>query len=197
MNYSGVAKDSALVTDLAESFGWRARATWITPFSLPRRAIRRLGLHKLLRGTFDLNIFMSQPEKWWLPQARTSVVIPNADWFTEFGVQLIPEVHQMWCKTREAVEIFRGLGAESTYLGFTSMDPTQLVTVVPEKNWREALHLSGSSTLKGTAQVIDAWRRNPRWPKLHLVTPFPSMISRASGVANIHVWGSRLTAGDC
>jgi hypothetical protein len=95
IDYSGLAKDSRLVAGLAASCGWKVHTTWRTPLSLPRRIIQRAGLHKVLRRRFELNIFMQQPEKWWLPQARRSVVIPNADWFTDYGVRLIPEIHQM------------------------------------------------------------------------------------------------------
>jgi len=194
VDYGGLAQDSRLVADIAASCGWKVRTTWRAPFSLPRRVIQRAGIHKVLCRRFELNIFMQQPEKWWLPQARRSVVIPNADWFTDYGMKLSPEIHQMWCKTREAVDIFRGLGVQSIYLGFTSTDPTELVDATPEKNWREALHVAGSSPLKGTSLVIDAWARNPEWPVLNLVTSIQSHVVRAACAANIRLWASRLPA---
>jgi glycosyltransferase involved in cell wall biosynthesis len=74
------------------------------------------------------------------------------------------------------------------------MDPTELVEATPEKNWREALHVAGSSPLKGTSLVIDAWTRNPEWPLLNLVTSIGSHVSRASRAPNIRLWTSRLAA---
>jgi glycosyltransferase involved in cell wall biosynthesis len=191
--HSGMVRDVEVVAEAAAGASWSVDKAWIPPrFPLHRRLARRLGLHKLHPRSFDLNVFIQAPETWWLPQARRSVVIPNADWFIDYHVGLIPQIDQMWCKTHEAVQIFRGVGARCAYLGFSSIDPAEVLAEAPPRNWREALHVAGTSTLKGSRQVIDAWRRHPHWPCLNLVTRLEPLCARASGTANIRVWGTRL-----
>ena len=52
------------------------------------------------------------------------------------------------------------------YTGFTSVDRYDASYT---KDYRSFIHLAGKSPAKGTEAVIEAWIRNPQWPKLTVV----------------------------
>ena len=59
---------------------------------------------------------------------------------------LLPAFDAVLCKTRHAERIFRALGSDARYVGFTS--PDRMREAVPRE--RVFLHLAGRSSAKGT-----------------------------------------------
>ena len=71
------------------------------------------------------------------------------------------------CKTMSAVQACGGLARGTRYLGFTS--PDKLSQDVARADEIMCLHIAGASSWKGTAAVVEAWRRRPDWPLLVII----------------------------
>lgn len=110
---------------------------------------------------FDLNIFLEIINPAFFGHAARNVLVPNPEWLWQAWWPLIPRFSEVWCKTRDAEEIFRGRNRNVRYIGWTSRDRGQ----EPQPWTRRLLHVAGDSVAKGTGQVIQAMRA---LPEMHL-----------------------------
>jgi glycosyltransferase involved in cell wall biosynthesis len=111
-------------------------------------------------------IFLERVTARWLRTAGRYVLVPNQERFAPRLVPLLARMEHILCKTEHAREIFAALHPSVHLIGFTSEDRA-LPGVVPD--YGRFFHLAGGSSLKGTADLVELWRRHPEWPPLTLV----------------------------
>jgi len=101
--------------------------------------------------------FSSAPRRW---------IVPNAEWWE--ATPYLDDIERVLCKTHDALRIFSGLaGEKASFLGWAALD--RYDPSVPRN--RAFLHVAGGSAVKGTAAVVDAWRRyGATTPPLTLVS---------------------------
>lgn len=166
---SGMAKDMALLGRELRAAAIPSVQTERHDLTLRQRVTRKIGLHHYKPRRYRMNIFVQQPEEWWMPEARVNVVIPNQEWFTSYGVRLLPKIDEVWCKTHHAETIFSKLGCRTRFMGFSSHDKW-VGEFARAKRYDQFLHVGGGSIWKGTQLLIDTWCRHPEWPQLTVVS---------------------------
>ena len=114
----------------------------------------------------DLNIFLEELVPSQFSLARRNVWIPNQEWMPLRWRRDLSGLDGVWVKTRYAERIFKEASPSVTYVGFSSFDRYEPSVA---KEPRTFLHVAGCSRQKGTAAVLEAWRRNPQWPPLVLI----------------------------
>lgn len=185
LDCSGQKADVDLVCRELNALGHQAKPVYRQPLTLGMRVVARLGAQRLFSCTTGLNVFIQQPEHYWIPLAKRNVVIPNQDWMTPYGASLLSRMDAIWCKTRYATDIFSRRGLTCRYIGFSSpvagSDPEPL-----GRDWYSCLHVAGSSLAKGTQGLVDLWAQHPEWPQLTVLARHPSL-RPPTQVANI-VW---------
>lgn len=114
----------------------------------------------------DLNVFLEElvPSQFCL--ARANVWIPNQEWMPARWQRALPRLDRIWVKTRYAERLFAPFSPSVDHVGFSSFDRYDPSVA---KEPRTFLHVAGRSRQKGTAAVLEAWRRNPRWPRLIVI----------------------------
>jgi glycosyltransferase involved in cell wall biosynthesis len=117
------------------------------------------------KSKFDANIFLERVFPRWLSQADKNFLIPNQERFPKRHLKHLRKIDVVLCKTQHALDIF-SQHAASRYIGFTSTERS-LPDVTP--NYHSCFHLAGRSTLKGTEDLLEIWRKHPKWPQLTLV----------------------------
>jgi glycosyltransferase involved in cell wall biosynthesis len=117
----------------------------------------------------DINVFFQIliPAKF--PWAPLNWFIPNPEWYQQ-DIKLLEKIDLILCRTRETERIFRNLGKQVYYLGFTSHDCYQETI---QKNYSHLFHLAGGSLLKGTSAIQNIWHSHPHFPLLTVVK-YPS-----------------------
>lgn len=118
----------------------------------------------------DVGIFLEL----WNPRlaryAGRTVGVFNLEWFQNSWSRDLARVTQLWAKSTEAHEAYQRLRLRtSTLTGFLSRDlydPGVTRTL-------SCLHLRGHSDFKGTHAVIEAWRHNPTFPPLTIISAVP------------------------
>lgn len=132
-------------------------------------------VHLGLRERWDLNIFLEHLIPAQRHRARKNVWIPNQEWMPRrpwrphrehLDARQIASLDAIWAKTRYAESLFRNLTPKVSFVGFSSFDVHDPSV---EKVPNSFVHVAGRSQLKGTAVVIEAWRRNPTWPRLVII----------------------------
>lgn len=113
----------------------------------------------------DINIFLAQFHPKFFSRAKLNWFIPNAEFCTATRGDL-KKFDLILCKTKECLEIFQPLAKRTYYLGFTSFDHYQ-----PDvsKDFSKYLHVGGKSAMKGTDEVLQAWRMEAALPHLTLI----------------------------
>ena len=129
--------------------------------------LQRRGALEWWLPRFDVNVFLERFHPSWFPFARHNVLIPNPEWFMEEQMAHLPGIDVVFCKTHHAVDAFSALGVRTLWVGFTSEDKFngELAARQPLR----ALHIAGRSIEKGTAGVVELWRRHSEWPALTVV----------------------------
>ncbi|WP_375192854.1 glycosyltransferase [Marinobacter sp.] len=189
----GLKKDSQILKAAVESHGHECAILQLAPLRQWRRNLekrffallqrltserfRRLYFRtlvrfsKLLKATSpeDLVVHLEniQPTQLWKGQHHW--LIPNQEWFIESRLPYLAEVDKVLGKTRHAAEIFEKLHSSTEFLGFTG-DMAGHGMQQEQKNYGLALHVAGTSQLKGTQSVLNCWQRHPEWPKLVVVS---------------------------
>jgi glycosyltransferase involved in cell wall biosynthesis len=130
----------------------------------PRKAKRVLQVLAAMGRPYDLTIHTERVIPGWMELSRRNALLPNPEWFDV--TPSLPAMDAILCKTRWTIEIMSKLHPRPIYTGFTSLDRS-----VPdlERSGLRPLHLAGRSQSKGTAAVLEAWRRNPQWPELTVI----------------------------
>lgn len=111
---------------------------------------------------YDCVVFLERIVSQWMSRADMTVLVPNQEWFDNEH-HILDGIDAVWCKTRYAEVLFREYHHDVRYIGFTSYDRRDLTV---ERDYRSFLHVAGRSQQKGTAAVLEAWRRHPEWPPL-------------------------------
>lgn len=140
---------------------------------------KRFRLHRLLHPSVWLrrpaiNIFLEQIDPQWISESAMHVLLPNPEWLREPCRALLPRMQMVLCKTRDAESIFDALGCRTVYVGFTSRDLRKACALAPLPDPAHyasprPLHVAGASHAKGSAALVEAWRRHPEWPTLTLL----------------------------
>lgn len=166
-NNAGVEKDMKILGTALEQLGHQVT------YSEAGRKPLYFRLHK--KQLFDANIFVEKPEPLFFPAAAKNFLKPNQEVMANLA-----GLDALFVKTRYAHDIYQKQGMKTHYIGFTSED-RYLPHVVKEPFF---FHMTSRSTLKGTAQIIEAWKRFSHMPPLViLVAPlFRSLIEEIPGV---------------
>jgi len=102
-----------------------------------------------------------------MPYAAKSVGIFNLEWFEPRWRPWLPRLRQLWAKSVESHQTMRQWGLRNVHhTGFAGRD--MLDESVPRE--LRCVHLAGHSSLKGTEQVIQAWRLDPGLPELTIIS---------------------------
>lgn len=124
-----------------------------------------LWARRALHGRAAVQIFSERVYRACLPLAERNLLVPNPEWFLRRWLPLLPRFDAVLCKTRHAERIFRALGSDVRYVGFTSPD-----RMLPQVKRRPVfLHLAGRSSAKGTQVLLETWKQHPQWPLLVVV----------------------------
>lgn len=137
---------------------------------LLRRALEERGRQVLFAHTerdktappCDLIIFLETVRPGMFPASSRRWVMPNLEWWNP-DLDLTP-FEKILCKTRDCFDFFRAKTDRAVFTGWLSEE----VSNQPKE--RKVLHVAGGSSAKGTAAVIEAWRRNPDLPPLEVVS---------------------------
>lgn len=102
--------------------------------------------------------------------ADRNIGLLNLEWYPSEWVKYLPAFDQIWAKSEYAARFCRQRGAREVhltgFLGRDRFDPSV-------KREATCLHLRGRSQMKGTEEVVEAWRRNPDLPPLTIVSKDP------------------------
>lgn len=171
-NGRGLTHDLRLLRETLESLGHEVQVTSVGPRrrrSVHRALALRLKLiwQSLRRGTganwkFDTNIMLEHIHPAYLGVATRNFFIPNPEWLSRRDERHLHRFDAVLAKTRVAASTFKARGISTRYIGFCSTDCLRPeVTRQPH-----FLHLAGASRMKGTARLLEVWRRHPEWPPL-------------------------------
>ena len=102
----------------------------------------------------DINIFLEMALPVFDPEVE-NWLIPNPEWFYTHYAPNLPGYSRILCKTHDASAIFSALHPGVDHIGFESLDfyRTEI------KKERRFLHVAGKSPHKGTAAILEAWRK--------------------------------------
>lgn len=192
----GLAADGRLVSRLVEAKGLSAHVYYArrrNAYGLPAR----LGLRSRLllggRGGTRVNFFIQDVRHGWLGLADRNVLIPNQEYCYPDTLRALSMIDMVMCKSRHAEEIFRGLGWEARYTGFTSEDRYDPAIA---RHRHKFLHVAGATEQKGTAALLELWRAHPEWPELVAVARHEWIDPARHGAANITLIERHLSAAE-
>lgn len=102
--------------------------------------------------------------------ADRNIALLNLEWYPSEWMKYLPAFSQVWAKSQYAYQFCRQHGARNVrFTGFLGRD-----RYVPKvQRTLTCLHVRGKSGMKGTEQVVEAWRKNPDLPPLTIVTKDP------------------------
>lgn len=102
--------------------------------------------------------------------ADKNIGLLNLEWYPAEWLKYLPAFDQIWAKSEYAYRFCRQRGARDVHrTGFLGRDRFD-ATVSREL---KCLHIRGKSQMKGTEEVVEAWRRNPGLPPLTIVSKDP------------------------
>jgi hypothetical protein len=185
-NGVGLTRDLRILTDVLRNCGCEVSATIVGSRqsgwrkSLLRKSLKLVGLTGFNRGKpkYDINVMLEHVWVQYMVDARINVVVPNPDYFDRHDVAALSEVDQVWAKTHSAQQIFQQLGCAVALIGFDSEDRFDASCA----RTKTFFHLAGSSSLKGTARLVEIWSRHPEWPELTVVGRFKTAMPFAKNI---------------
>lgn len=129
----------------------------------------------------DVNIFFERFNPSSIKYAKINCFIPNPEWFHYSWQTYLTMMNYVFVKTNHAIDIFKKIHKNVSYIGFTSLD-----------HYRENIqkvddlffHQAGKSWQKQTDMVIRTWSQNPSLPKL-IILQDPSRRTKLSIPSNI------------
>lgn len=192
-NGAGLSVDARLLEDILNESGYKAN--WFRGVR-PSKWLTRLAKLPVLRALmrrYEINIFLERVHPGWFPFAKLHTLIPNPEWFREEQSIHLKGIDLVLCKTVDSERIFKALGKQTLWIGFTAKDCGG-GDLAASRTPLRALHLAGRSEDKGTRQVIDAWARHPEWPQLTVVQrPLdPESVPYARSLPNVRYFSERL-----
>jgi glycosyltransferase involved in cell wall biosynthesis len=186
---SGIARDIQILEQALEGCGFRVHHIRTRNRKSKRERIWRF-LLQLPRLLFKrrLQLHVEQIHREQFRFSRTNIIVPNPELTDRDLFRKITKPLIVFGKSHRAVGLFRAIGLETHYTGFTSGD--HFDRKYP-KDYRRFLHVAGASNFKGTDVVVKAWSRHPEWPLLTVVrtlkdcygNPRPSL----TGMGNVEI----------
>ncbi|HEX7338928.1 MAG TPA: glycosyltransferase [Rhodanobacteraceae bacterium] len=174
-NGAGLSRDLALTAGILRAAGWRVTTTELSHRSRISSRLIRVGhwLHRLLRGwligepiaRYDINLMLERIYPEFFDQAHCNVLMPNPEWTRNEWRPWLPAFDLVAAKTQHAVQLFEAQGCPTCWTGFAAFDRMDR-NVVRQNTF---LHMPGRSNNKGSAHLIQLWRRHPEWPRLTVV----------------------------
>jgi hypothetical protein len=158
--------------DLCESFSAEARSHTVSSFFQILEKFNLLRLWKKLQKKLcnkptAIYIYLENLSYQKLFHNAVHVLIPNQEWFNLTSVALLPQIHEVWCKSLLAKNIFSELGVKALYLGFLSGNSnTQSLASFPKV---EFISRVGRSSFRGANILVPTWGAHPEWPCLNIV----------------------------
>jgi hypothetical protein len=113
----------------------------------------------------DYGIHLEIPRYDEIEKNHVNIMIPNAEWFDSKWLQKIKMFDTVFCKTFDAVEVFKKFHPNCVYTGFTSND--MFLDVAKDKR---LLHIEGKSMLKNTDSLISAYQLHPELDKCYAIS---------------------------
>jgi glycosyltransferase involved in cell wall biosynthesis len=163
-NSAGLSRDLPLLADALQRAGHDTRITglphrghvaeWLTRWQLARKP-----------PAFYINVMLERIRPEFQRSAKRNVLIPNPEYFRPQDRTALPMMDAVWVKTRHAERQFQELGANTRFIGFTSLD--RLDTSIPRS--KAFFHGPGRSGNKGTSALLALWKKHPEWPELTVV----------------------------
>jgi hypothetical protein len=102
--------------------------------------------------------------------ADRNIALLNLEWYPSEWLRFLPAFDQIWAKSGYALRFCRSRGGKNVQLtGFMGLD---LYDPSVKRELR-CMHLRGKSAMKGTEQVIEAWRKNTDLPPLTVISKEP------------------------
>lgn len=192
----GLLQDAALIRRLMTERGLgsrlfmaRIRNRYGLPARLAMRAAMTAGEDKPA-----VNVMLNDIWPQWLPFARRNVMLPNHEYIGEHSVARIGEMDLVMCKTRVAEQAIGALGANVLYTGFTTPDDPYDPAIARNRN--RFLHVTGTTTQKGTKPLLDLWKAHPDWPELVVVVRLPWAAPAIYAAPNITIIDREVPPGE-
>lgn len=173
---SGLGVDSRILESVLKEAGFGATIGMVRQgrlSSIVDRLIPKVQWYFLPQRAPSVSIFCEQIFQNWLNTSKVNVLIPNQEWCRPATLEMLPHIDKVLCKTRYAETIFKNMGCNTSFVGFTSPDHHQNNV---RKNYRKFLHVAGKSLQKGTIPLVKLWSKHPEWPCLTVVTHHPHLI---------------------
>jgi len=157
----GLGDDFNILNNIFKKFGHEV---------IRRKNSSLLWLFNIFKKQYDVCIVLERPSLRWLFGGGFRIYQPNQEWLKEKKLWISRRYDLVWCKTIEAYQQLKKFESANNaeILGFVSNNPSQTIDI--SKSKREFLHVVGGSNAKGTIKLIQAWKKNPNWPTLHIVT---------------------------
>lgn len=120
------------------------------------------------KAAFAATIFLQNARRRCLDFGGINILIPNPEWPVKDRV--LHRMDRIFCKTEHAVAVYRARLPEDrvVFTGFTAIAAVGDAALAAGGR-PGALHVAGTSHLKGTNRLVDVWLLHPEWPTLTLV----------------------------
>jgi len=117
----------------------------------------------------EYNVFLEVLNPSLFTYAAKNILIPNPEWTYKTWSSYYHSIDEIWCKTHEAVEIFKDLHPNVKYIGWTSIAKSP-----PEiKNFHKAIYLAGKNIYRHPQLIVDSYalalEKGIKLPELHVV----------------------------